>query len=151
VKTTERKKLDPARVSKALGSSRVVAVADTPSRGPLDLLQLRVEVERRLKSSGGRPTDPEWTMTRAVRFQPSRWQELEQLAATLSQEGSTVSPSQLAAMLVERGLVELALTPIIPPSSVREASRMASAPTPLIGDEYYAGLRTAAACLDAEG
>jgi hypothetical protein len=147
---SERKRLDPARVSKALGSSRVVAVAATPSRGPLDLLQLRVEVERRLKSSGGRPTDPDWTMTRVVRFQPSRWEELEQLAATLSQEGRTVSPSQLAAMLVERGLVELALVPT-QPSSVREASRMASAPTPLIGDEYYAGLRTAAACLDVEG
>jgi len=150
VKTTDRKKLDPARVSKALGSSRVVAVADTPSRGPLDLLQLRVEVERRLKSSGGRPTDPDWTMMRVVRFQPSRWEELEQLAATLSREGRTVSPSQLAAMLVERGLVELALAPT-QTSSVRETSGMTSAPTPLIGDEYYSGLRTAAACLDAEG
>lgn len=150
MKTTERKKIDPARVSRALGSSRVVPVADTPSRGPLDLLQLRAEVERRLKSSGGRPTDPDWTMTRVVRFQPSRWEELEQLAATLSQEGRTVSPSQLAAMLVERGLVELALSPA-QTSSVHDTSRMANAPAPLIVDEYYSGLGTVADCLDAEG
>ncbi len=150
-----RKRLDPDRVSKALGSSRVVPVSPAPSRGPLDLLWLRVEVEHRLKSSGGRPTDPEWKMSRAVRFQPSRWAQLEELAAMLSQEGCTVSPSQLAAMLIERGLSELSLTP---PSKPRPSAEGGAAfgepgayPAPLIGDEHYSGLHSVPACLDGEG
>jgi hypothetical protein len=150
-----RKQLDPDRVSKALGSARVVPVSRAPSRGPLDLLQLRVEVERRLKSSGGRPTDPEWKLSRVVRFKPSRWTQLEELAAMLSQQGSTVSSSQLAAMLIERGLSELSLTP---PSQPRSSAAGGAAlgepgayPAPLIGDEHYSGLGSVSACLEAEG
>jgi hypothetical protein len=147
----ERKQLDPARVARALGSKRVVPMSNAPSRGPLDLLHLRMEVDRRIKSSGGRPTDPEWTMTRVVRFQPTRWEELENLALTLSQDGSTVSPSQIAAMLVERGLDEL--TPLRPrPSASGQAGGREGAdyPTPLIRDEYYLGLASPTACLDLE-
>jgi hypothetical protein len=43
-----------------------------PSAGPLDLLQLRAEVAARLKSSGGRPTDPNWDVQRLVPFQSKR-------------------------------------------------------------------------------
>ncbi|MBL8680121.1 MAG: hypothetical protein JNK05_13180 [Myxococcales bacterium] len=150
MKTTERKRLDPTRVGKALGSSRVVSVPGTPSKGPLDLLQLRVEVEQRIKSTGGRPTDPDWTMTRVVRFQPSRWEELEQLAATLSQEGKSVSPSQIAAMLVERGLAELALAPA-PSASTRETPRAAEPPTALISDVFFDNLGSIQSCLEVEG
>ncbi|MBI5515220.1 MAG: hypothetical protein HY909_15695 [Deltaproteobacteria bacterium] len=150
MKTTEGMRLDPARVSAALGSSRVVPVRGTPSRGPLDLLALRAEVERRLRSSGGRPTDPDWTMSRIVRFQPARWEDLEQLAGTLSQEGRSVSPSQLAAMLVERGLAELSLVPA-PGASAPGATRAVEPPTALLGDEYFNGLRSIAQCLDVEG
>lgn len=144
----DRKRLDAARIGNALGSSRIVPVSEGPSRGPLDLFHLRTEVERRLKSSGGRPTDPDWTMTRVVRFQPSRWEELEQLAAMLSHEGHSVSPSQLAAMLVERGLAELSLTasPTALPAAATMPRRL-----PLIGDEYYPGLRSISACLETEG
>jgi hypothetical protein len=88
-------------------------------------------------------------MTRVVRFQPSRWEELEQLAATLSQEGRSVSPSQLAAMLIERSLVEIAGSPT-QTLSAPETPRTVYA-TALISDEYYSGLATAAACVDAEG
>jgi hypothetical protein len=112
-------------------------------------------MERRIKSSGGRPTDPDWTMTRVVRFHPARWQELEDLAAVLSQEGRSVSPSQLAAMLIERGLADLSLlapTPTEAGAENAQASRgLAADASPMIGDEYYPGLRAIAACLDVEG
>lgn len=95
------------RIRQALGASQVVPLAELPSQGPLDLLQLRSELSRRLRSSGGRPTDPEWSVRRIVPFKNRAWQELERLAAQCGDQGQRVSPSQLAALLIERGLEEL--------------------------------------------
>jgi hypothetical protein len=47
------------RTVKALGAQRSFPVDGLPSQGPLDLLQLRDELGRRLRSSGGRSTTPE--------------------------------------------------------------------------------------------
>ena len=144
-----RKPVDQAMLSKALGSSRVVPVAASASRGPLELLHLQAEVERRLRPAGGRPTDPNWTLSRVVRFNPERWQALADFAATLSKEGRTVSPAQLASILVERGLVEISLTS--PPATGESTQAPSVLPTPLIGDEFYFGLSSAAGCIEAEG
>ena len=95
------------RVAEALGAQRSLPLDGLPSRGPLDLLQLRAELGRRLRSSGGRPTDPEWTLRRIIPFQEQGWRDLERVAARCSQEGQDVSPSQLAALLIECGLQDL--------------------------------------------
>ncbi len=95
------------RVTKALGAQRSFALDGLPSQGPLDLLQLRAELGRRLRSSGGRPTDPEWSLRRVIPFKKESWAELEQLAERCRDSGQTVSPSQLAALLIERGLKDL--------------------------------------------
>lgn len=95
------------RVAEALGAQRSFPLDGLPSQGPLDLLQLRAELVRRLRSSGGRPTDPEWTLRRIIPFKEKGWRDLERLAARCSHEGQTVSPSQLAALLIERGLQDL--------------------------------------------
>lgn len=95
------------RVTEALGAQRSLPVNGLPSQGPLDLLNLRAELGRRLRSSGGRPTDPEWTLRRVIPFKEKGWRDLERLAARCSHEGQTVSPSQLAALLIERGLQDL--------------------------------------------
>jgi hypothetical protein len=95
------------RIRQALGAQRVVPVTGLPSQGPLDLLQLRAELNRRLCSSGGRPSDPEWTIRRLVPFKQAEWQELERLAEQCAQQGQRLSPSQLAAVLIERGIDEL--------------------------------------------
>ncbi len=95
------------RIAKALGAQHSFPLGGLPSQGPLDLLQLRAELGRRLRSSGGRPTDPEWTLRRVIPFKEKGWHDLEQLATRCSQEGQTVSPSQLAALLIERGLQDL--------------------------------------------
>lgn len=72
-----------------------------------DLLQLRAEVATRLRSSGGRPTDPSWTVQRLVPFGEDRWKQLEKLAKNLSFGGRNVSPGQLAAILLERALNQI--------------------------------------------
>jgi hypothetical protein len=100
------KRLD-ASVAKALGASRVVALPDLPSRGPLDLLQLRAHVAGRLRSSGGRPTDPEWTVQRLIPFREARWRQLVRLAEEMSSSDRKVSPGQLAGILIDRALNDI--------------------------------------------
>jgi len=95
------------RIADALGAQRSIPLTGLPSQGPLDLLQLRAELGRRLRSTGGRPTDPEWTLRRIIPFREKGWLELERLATRCSDEGQKVSPSQLAALLIERGLQDL--------------------------------------------
>lgn len=135
-------KIDQERVRQALGSSRVELVPGLPSRGPLDLAQLQEHFRRQLRSSGGRPGDPERTLGRTVRFQPERWSELEQLAAVLGREGRTVSPAQLAAFLVERGVDGLS-------GRERPSGREPTAGrTSLVEDAVYEGLRSPEDCLE---
>lgn len=97
----------PEEIATALGANRVVSLERLPSQGPLDLLELRAEVQRRLRSTGGRPTDPDWNVRRLVPFRKEGWQELERLARACEEKGQSVSPSQLAALLIERGLESL--------------------------------------------
>lgn len=95
------------RIAEALGAERIIPLERLPSQGPLDLLELRTEIRRRLRSTGGRPTDPNWDVRRLVPFRREGWQELERLAKACEKEGQHVSPSQLAALLIERGLASL--------------------------------------------
>jgi hypothetical protein len=104
---SNRNVASPDRIATALGADRVISLPGLPSQGPLDFLALRAEVQRRLRSTGGRPTDPDWDIRRLVPFRKEGWQQLEQLAKRCEQEGQRVSPSQLAAFLIERGLESL--------------------------------------------
>ncbi|HTX01405.1 MAG TPA: MerR family transcriptional regulator [Acidimicrobiales bacterium] len=72
-------------------------------------MALREEFERRLRSTGGRPSDPSWTLTRQVPFKKESWRRLQQLAEAVGDGGRRVFPAQLAAVLIEnelRGLEE---------------------------------------------
>ena len=95
------------RIAKTLSAERVITMEKLPSQRPLDLLELSAEVERRLRSTGGRPTDPDWDIRRLVPFRREGWNELERLARRCERAGQRVSPSQLAALLIERGLDSL--------------------------------------------
>lgn len=108
------KHLTPEDIQKALGAERVIPIPGLPSRGPLDLLSLRREVQQRLKSSGGRRTDPSWAITRPIRFNLKRWEQLERLSEGLSEPHRKVSPGQLGAMLIEKAIVEMADSPETP-------------------------------------
>lgn len=71
------------------------------------LLALQREVQGRFISSGGRPADPDATIRRLVPVSPRTWKELTSQAALLSKVGARISPGQLAAVLLERGLSDL--------------------------------------------
>ena len=100
------KKNDTARIAEALGAARVVEVGPKRLGGPLDMLALREEFKRRLRSSGGRPTDPAWTLTRQVPFKEGNWTRLQALASEVGVSGRRVGPAQVAALLIENSLQE---------------------------------------------
>ena len=93
-------------LTRALGASRVVPVDTSQPQGPLGLLALGEEIRSRLRSAGGRPTDPSWTARRCVPFKPDIWHRLSELARQMSTKDRKVTPAQVAAILVERGLEE---------------------------------------------
>lgn len=101
------KKEAKARLAEALGASKVIEVEHGRIRGPLDLLAMREEFGRRLRSSGGRPTDPSWTVTRQVPFKDDSWTRLQGLADEVGATGRRVGPAQVAALLIENSLEEL--------------------------------------------
>jgi len=103
----KRKANDRERIAKALGASRVVEVQTTSHQGPLGLLSLREEIVRRLQSTGGRPTDPDWTERRCVPFKQEIWEGLFRLSKEMSTDGRKVTPAQVAAMLVELELAKV--------------------------------------------
>lgn len=93
-------------IAKKLGANRSFAVK-TDRGGPLSWLQLSREVASRLRSTGGRPSDPEWQLYRQVPFKEQTWQLLTCLARNLKDEGTSAGPGQIAAILVERQLRSL--------------------------------------------
>ena len=95
------------RIAAALGASRRAPLSGQSAQGALGLLGLRAEVERRVRSSGGRPPDPPWTVRRMVPFRSDGWTEREPFAARLTASGLSASPAQLPAILIERGRASL--------------------------------------------
>lgn len=87
------------RMSSALGSSRVIDLPGLPSGGPLDLLHLRSMVAELREA-------PEAVDCR-LRVSAESWRELESLASELRTEGEDVTPTQLARLLLERGVAAL--------------------------------------------
>lgn len=60
----------------------------------------------RLKSSGGRPTVPNWTISRITRYSSDSWGRLQEVAQHVSSEEHKVSPAQIASFLIEKSLSE---------------------------------------------
>ena len=93
----------------ALGASRSFPVANRP-RGPFGVAALLDEIQNRLVSRGGRPSDPGPTIRRLVPIKKQVWRSLKAQAAFLSSHGKRVSPAQLAAMLVEKSISQFGST-----------------------------------------
>lgn len=87
------------RMSRALGSSRVIDLPGLPSGGPLDLLHLRSMVAALREASEA--------VDCRLRVSAESWRELESLAAELRTEGDEVTPTQLARLLLEQGVAAL--------------------------------------------
>jgi DNA-binding transcriptional MerR regulator len=100
------KKEEKTRIAEALGASTIVEADQKEVGSPLDLLALRENFNERLRSSGGRPTDPDWTVSRQVRFKRDSWTRLQDLATEVGERGPRVGPAQVAALLIENSLEE---------------------------------------------
>lgn len=94
-------RLSKAKVGALLGAKRREPVKTPFYYVPPFLDELRTGLQERLASSGGRPTVREWQVVRKTRFSKQTWQYLARLADQWSKGGATVSPSQIAARIVE--------------------------------------------------
>lgn len=95
-----------ARLSKGKIATLLRAKRREPVKTPLYyappfLDELRKGLQERLASRGGRPTVSEWEVVRKTRYSKKTWLWLAQLAEQWSQGGASVSPSQVAARIVE--------------------------------------------------
>jgi hypothetical protein len=95
------------RVARALGAGRVISLGKI-DHTPFGMLALTDRVKK-LRSTGpggvGRPSDPEATLPRIVKFKSKTWAQLRRVA--VEQAGVTgrrVSPAQIASMLIENAL-----------------------------------------------
>ena len=64
-------------------------------------------VKARLVSRGGRPTDPQWDISRKIPMRSSNWEKLRRRSEKIKEEGMRVSPGQLAAYALELGLPQI--------------------------------------------
>lgn len=99
--------LSISEVAAALGATEIIRAWPQPEVSTAGLMQLASHLQERLKSTGGRPSDPTWTLTRRVPFTPETWMSLQTLAEHLGHQGRSIAPAQLAATLVEERVAEL--------------------------------------------
>ena len=59
------------------------------------------QFRRQLASSGGRPTNPNWTIKRGIPLSAKTWDTLKQLADRSAASGTKIAPAQLAGFLLE--------------------------------------------------
>ena len=99
-------KLDMDKIAKGLRAERRGAVV--AGGGHFGALQVAAEVQARFKTPvrGGRSTDPSWTERRLVPLASDTLQRLEAMSAQLAKQGVTVTPLQVAALLLERAVAE---------------------------------------------
>jgi hypothetical protein len=74
---------------------------------PISMRAVATRIGKRLASSGGRPTDSSWEISRKVPMKAVTWERLRDLAKSLAEQNVRVAPGQLAAIALERGLFVL--------------------------------------------
>ena len=94
---------EPDPLADALGASKIFDVTQGID-GPFGAAALLEEVQQRLVSRGGRPSDPKATIRRLVPLKRQVWKTLQSQAKRLSRRGRPISPGQLAAVLLEKGI-----------------------------------------------
>jgi hypothetical protein len=96
-----------AAIAKATGG-KVGEPIDGVVNGPVGATRLAAILSARLRPSQGkgtgRPTDPAWSISRRIPMKQTTFEQLEELAESFSHQGRKISPMQVAAELLERGL-----------------------------------------------
>lgn len=95
--------VDPKTVAEALGAS---VVERHPHLGvSYALSALRVDIDRRLRSTGGRPALEGATKRPKIPVKPDDWNRLQEIAGELSKHGSrSITPAQVASALIHSTL-----------------------------------------------
>ena len=97
-----RIKFSRERIGRILGAKHREAVQVPSYYAPQFLDQVREQLQRRLASKGGRPSVAEWNVVRKTRYSKKTWGDLQHMAAVWSKGGTSVSPAQVAARIVEQ-------------------------------------------------
>ena len=101
-------RVDVDKIAKGLGAERRGKVR--VSGGQFGAMQLVAEVQARFRvpTGGGRATDPSWKTKRLVPLKEQTLKRLEQLAHEIEEKRQRhIEPMQIAAMLLERTLVNV--------------------------------------------
>ncbi len=100
----------------ALGGDVVIPNLDrSGALSATEILATRSWFDRRrhqLASSGGRPTNPSWTLKRQVPLAPATWSTLKSLAASWSDSERRLGPGQVAAFLLEEAVSVVSARPM---------------------------------------
>lgn len=96
-------RINPDEIAAALGAEKMPDV-EVDASNPLSLFALRAELFRRLQSSGGRPALEGTTRRPKIPVSEQEWQELESIAAAVTQEGCSPSAGQVASVLLNLAL-----------------------------------------------
>jgi hypothetical protein len=102
-----KRKFSPTEIRKITGASRSERIPIPFYYAPPFLDELRVWVEGRLSSRGGRPTIHGFDVVRKVRFTKKNWSKLESLAKNWSENGKSVSPAQVATSILDKAISSL--------------------------------------------
>ncbi len=105
-KRNKKSAISLSETQRLLGSDEPVDIGKFPS-DPIAMRLLPAIVSVRLVSTGGRPTDPEWTITRKIPMRPATWTRLEILSHEIRLRGASIAPGQIAAIALETGIAAI--------------------------------------------
>src|SRR5216683_2539040 len=100
---TTARSVGPEVIAKALGAAEVVS-RENVRGGPISLHALRLELESRVRSTGGRPALQGATKIQKIPLKPEDWSRLEELADQLSRQGVSATAGQVASIMVHSQL-----------------------------------------------
>ncbi len=95
----------PKAIAKALGAE--IVSRENVHGAPISLYALRRELERRIRSTGGRPALEGATKIQKIPLKPEDWSRLEALADELSRQGVSATAGQVASVMVHSQLERL--------------------------------------------
>jgi hypothetical protein len=119
---TAARTVGPEAIAKALGAGEIVS-RENVQGAPISLHALRRELEKRVRSTGGRPALDGATKIQKIPLNPEDWSRLEKIADKLSQQGVSATAGQVASVMVHSQLERLATSPTRQMSRVERKAR----------------------------
>ncbi len=101
-----KKLFTTSEIKEITGASRSESVHIPFYYAPPFLDELREWLESHLSSCGGRPTIKASEIVRKVRFSEEDWRKLNLIAKSWSQSGVSVSPAQVASLVLKEVISE---------------------------------------------